>query len=103
MISHQFNGGGPTIYIMDFRAWRDLFKSNGEGDAVYDLLLGMRAKEGAVLVGMEIHNGNTNEELNMNSVGRGAEPSFDRKRKRERAERKKNRKLLELGGDLMVH
>jgi hypothetical protein len=50
--------------MMDFRAWREVFMDDEEGDAVYAMLLGMRWKEGAVPKGMEIRHGNTREELN---------------------------------------
>jgi hypothetical protein len=36
MISLGFKGCGPTIYMMDFRAWRDVFTFQDEGDAVYE-------------------------------------------------------------------
>jgi hypothetical protein len=63
-ISLGFKGCGPTIYMMDFMAWREVFMDEEEGDAVYAMVLGMRGKEGAVPTGMEIRHGNTKEELN---------------------------------------
>jgi hypothetical protein len=63
-ISLWFKGCGPTIYMMDFMAWREVFMDEEEGDAVYAMVLGMRGKEGAVPTGMEIRHGNTKEELN---------------------------------------
>jgi carbohydrate-binding DOMON domain-containing protein len=62
-IAGNFEGYGPSIYLMRVQEWRDLLGSTAVGDAVY-MLLGARSQEGAAPKTVVVKHGNEDNAKN---------------------------------------